>query len=32
VPTDGYIDLDESVPGLGLSVSEEKLKQFTVIE
>jgi L-alanine-DL-glutamate epimerase-like enolase superfamily enzyme len=29
-PTDGYIDLDENVPGLGLTVKEESLKRFTV--
>jgi L-rhamnonate dehydratase len=27
---DGFIDLDENVPGLGLSIDEEKLKQFDV--
>lgn len=32
VPTDGYIDLDENLPGLGLSVNEDKLRDFTVIE
>jgi L-rhamnonate dehydratase len=32
VPVDGYIDLDESVPGLGLAVNEESLKRFQVIE
>jgi hypothetical protein len=31
VPKDGYIDLDENVPGLGLTVNEESLKRFTVI-
>jgi L-alanine-DL-glutamate epimerase-like enolase superfamily enzyme len=31
-PKDGYIDLDENTPGLGLTVSEEKLKRFEVIE
>ncbi|HYG22235.1 MAG TPA: L-rhamnonate dehydratase [Verrucomicrobiae bacterium] len=29
---DGFIDLDENLPGLGLTVDEEKLKQFDVIE
>jgi L-alanine-DL-glutamate epimerase-like enolase superfamily enzyme len=29
---DGYIDLDENVPGLGLTVDEQALKKFTVIE
>ena len=32
VPADGYIDLDENLPGLGLSANEEKLKDFTVVE
>src|SRR6202795_1352655 len=32
VPVDGYIDLDENTPGLGLTVNEESLKRFTVIE
>ena len=31
-PTDGFIDLDEHVPGLGLTVDEERLKAFDVIE
>jgi len=31
VPKDGYIDLDENTPGLGLTVNEESLKRFTVI-
>lgn len=29
---DGFIDLDESVPGLGLTINEGALKQFEVIE
>jgi L-rhamnonate dehydratase len=28
---DGYIDLDENVPGLGLTIDEGALKQFDVI-
>jgi len=32
VPKGGYIDLDESTPGLGLTVNEESLKRFKVIE
>ena len=32
VPKDGYIDLDEEKPGLGLTVNEESLKRFTIIE
>jgi L-alanine-DL-glutamate epimerase-like enolase superfamily enzyme len=31
-PKDGYIDLDENTPGLGLSVDEKALGQFTVTE
>jgi L-rhamnonate dehydratase len=30
-PKDGYIDLDENTPGLGLTVNEESLKRFKVI-
>jgi L-rhamnonate dehydratase len=30
-PTDGTIDLDESLPGLGLTVNEQALSQFDVI-
>jgi L-alanine-DL-glutamate epimerase-like enolase superfamily enzyme len=29
---DGFIDLDENVPGLGLTVDEAALKQFEVLE
>ncbi|HYO08509.1 MAG TPA: L-rhamnonate dehydratase [Tepidisphaeraceae bacterium] len=32
VPKDGYIDLDENTPGLGLTVNEQSLKQFHVTE
>ena len=32
VPVDGYIDLNDSTPGLGLTVNEESLKRFRVIE
>ncbi|MGB6690440.1 MAG: L-rhamnonate dehydratase [Terracidiphilus sp.] len=32
VPVDGFIDLDDSTPGLGLTVNEESLKRFRVIE
>src|SRR5215475_3381453 len=28
---DGYIDLDENVPGLGLTINEDALKQFDVV-
>jgi L-alanine-DL-glutamate epimerase-like enolase superfamily enzyme len=31
-PKDGFIDLDESVPGLGLTINEESLKRFKVTE
>ncbi len=31
-PKDGFIDLDENTPGLGLEVDEAKLKRFKVIE
>jgi L-rhamnonate dehydratase len=31
VPTNGYIDLDENRPGLGLTINEESLKRFKVI-
>jgi L-alanine-DL-glutamate epimerase-like enolase superfamily enzyme len=30
VAKDGFIDLDEKVPGLGLTIDEEKLKRFHV--
>jgi L-rhamnonate dehydratase len=29
---DGFIDLDENVPGLGLTIDEAKLKDFEIIE
>jgi L-rhamnonate dehydratase len=32
VPVDGYIDLDENTPGLGLTVNEESLKRFKIVE
>jgi L-alanine-DL-glutamate epimerase-like enolase superfamily enzyme len=32
MPKDGFIDLDESTPGLGLSVDEQALAKFTVTE
>jgi L-rhamnonate dehydratase len=31
-PTNGYIDLDDKIPGLGLTVNEESLKRFRVID
>lgn len=32
VPVDGFINLDDALPGLGLTVNEESLKRFKVIE
>ena len=32
VPVDGHIDLDENTHGLGLTVNEESLKRFKIIE
>jgi L-alanine-DL-glutamate epimerase-like enolase superfamily enzyme len=32
VPVNGSIDLDENTPGLGLTVNEESLKRFRIIE
>ncbi len=29
---DGFIDLDDSLPGLGLTIDEEALKEFEVVE
>ena len=31
-PKDGFIDLDEDTPGLGISVDEAALKKFVVTE
>ncbi|MEP6492044.1 MAG: L-rhamnonate dehydratase [bacterium] len=31
-PTDGFIDLDENAPGLGLTVNEAALSEFSVTE
>src|ERR1035441_7467429 len=31
-PKDGFIDLDENTPGLGLTVDEEALKKFHITE
>jgi L-alanine-DL-glutamate epimerase-like enolase superfamily enzyme len=31
-PVDGFIDLRDDVPGLGISVNERGLEKFTVIE
>jgi hypothetical protein len=31
-PIDGYIDLNEAKPGLGLTVNEDSLKRFTIVE
>jgi L-rhamnonate dehydratase len=32
MPKCGHIDLDENTPGLGLTVNEESLKRFKIIE
>ena len=32
MPNDGFIDLDENIPGLGLTVDETALRQFSVTE
>lgn len=32
VPENGYIDLDDELPGLGLTVNEESLKRFRIVE
>jgi L-alanine-DL-glutamate epimerase-like enolase superfamily enzyme len=32
VAKDGFIDLDEATPGLGLTIDEKALKKFTVTE
>jgi len=32
LPQDGFIHLDENLPGLGLTIDEQALKQFNVIE
>jgi L-alanine-DL-glutamate epimerase-like enolase superfamily enzyme len=32
IPKNGYIDLDDELPGLGLTVNEESLKRFRVVE
>ncbi|MBC7784825.1 MAG: L-rhamnonate dehydratase [Burkholderiales bacterium] len=32
LPKDGYIDLDENTPGLGLTINEESLKRFHITE
>ncbi len=29
---DGFIDLDDNVPGLGITINEERLSQFNIIE
>ncbi len=31
-PVDGYIQLDDHKPGLGMEISEENLKDFIIIE
>jgi len=32
MPVDGYIELNEELPGLGLTIDEEGLKRFDIIE
>jgi L-alanine-DL-glutamate epimerase-like enolase superfamily enzyme len=32
VVKDGFIDLDDSTPGLGLTIDEKALKKFSVTE
>jgi len=32
MPSDGFIDLDEKTPGLGLTVNEDSLSKFSVTE
>src|SRR5947209_18447621 len=32
LPKDGYIELDVNLPGLGLTINEEALKKFEVVE
>ncbi len=32
LPKDGYIELDENKPGLGVTINEEALKKFAIIE
>ena len=32
VAADGYVDLSDDVPGLGLTVNEKALEQFDVLE
>jgi L-alanine-DL-glutamate epimerase-like enolase superfamily enzyme len=32
LPKDGYIELDENRPGLGVTINEEALKKFAIIE
>jgi L-alanine-DL-glutamate epimerase and related enzymes of enolase superfamily len=32
VPKDGHIDVDDNLPGLGLTVNEESLKRFRIVE
>lgn len=31
-PKDGFINLDDQLPGLGLTINEESMKQFQIIE
>jgi L-rhamnonate dehydratase len=31
-PVDGYIQLDDDLPGLGLEISDDYLNEFNIIE
>ena len=31
-PVNGYIQLDDDLPGLGLEISEDHLEDFNIIE
>jgi L-alanine-DL-glutamate epimerase-like enolase superfamily enzyme len=31
-PKNGFIDLDDQLPGLGVTINEESMKQFQIIE
>ena len=31
-PQNGYLELDDSLPGLGLTVDEQALKNFNIVE
>lgn len=29
---DGFVDLDETVPGLGLTINEDAVREFNIVE